>query len=103
VLLNDMRLAHIRNEMTPAGFGAQTGMTVMTAPLATLAILVTLWLVTIVMADMLNHGLSKVIAALKGRSALATAPAIRPIAIRVSQRSRPQRTLHVAPQLRAAA
>lgn len=75
----------------------------MTAPLATLAFLVTLWLVNLVLADMLNQGPSKVIAALKGRSPLATAPSIRPIAVRISQRSRVARTLHVAPQLRAAA
>ena len=79
----------------------------MTAPLATLAFLVTLWVVNLVLADLLNHELGKVIVALKGRSALATDPSIRPVAIRVSQRSRQQRALRAQPQfqlrLRAAA
>ena len=74
----------------------------MTAPLATLAFLVALWVVSLVLTDLLNQGLSKVIAALKGRSALATAPSIRPVAVRVSQRSR-QRALRAQPRLRAAA
>ena len=74
----------------------------MTAPLATLAFLVTLWVVNLVLADLLSDGLGKVIAALSGRSPLATAPRIRPIAGRVSQRSRP-RTLRAQPRLRAAA
>ena len=75
----------------------------MTAPLATLAFLVALWVVTLVIADLLNQSLSKVIAALKGRSVLATAPSIHPAAVRVSQRSRPQRALRARPRLRAAA
>src|SRR3990170_6908959 len=69
--------AHFRNEMTRNWFGAQTGMPVMTAPLATLAFLVTLWVVNLVLADLLSDGLGKVIAALKGHSPLAAAPAIR--------------------------
>ena len=89
--------------MTPEWFGAQTGMTDMTAPLATLAFLVTLWVVSLVLADLLNNGLGKVSAALKGRSPLATAPSIRPVAVRVSQRSRQQRALRAQPRLRAAA
>ena len=63
----------------------------MTAPLATLAFLITLWVVNLVLADLLSNGLGKIIAALKGQSVLATAPSIRPVAARVSQRSRPQR------------
>jgi len=89
--------------MTPAGLGAQTGMMIMLAPFATLAFLAILWLVTLVIADMLDQGFGKIVAALKGRSPLATAPSIRPIAVRVSQRSRARRTLHAQPQLRAAA
>jgi hypothetical protein len=73
----------------------------MTAPLATLAFLTVLWVVNLVVADLFNQGLGKAIAALKGRSPLVTAPNVRPVAMRVSQRSRPQRALHVAPQLRA--
>lgn len=75
----------------------------MLAPLATLAFLTALWLVGLVAADMHDQGMGKIIAALKGRSMLATIPMIRPIAVRVSQRSRPQRGLHAQPQLRAAA
>ena len=79
----------------------------MTAPLATLAFLITLWVVNLVLADLLSNGLGKIIAALKGQSLLATAPSIRPVAVRVSQRSRPQRALRAQPQfeptLRAAA
>jgi hypothetical protein len=74
-------------------------MPVMTAPLATLAFLVTLWVVNLVLADLLNNGLTKVIAALKGRSQLATAPGIRAVAVRVSQRSRQQRALRAQPRL----
>ena len=72
----------------------------MTAPLATLAFLVTLWVVNLVFADLLNDGLGKVIAALKGRSPLAAAPSIRPVAVRVSQCSRPQRALRAQPEFR---
>ena len=75
----------------------------MTAPLATLAFLAILWLVILVAADMLDRGIGTIAAALKGRSPLATAPSFRPIAVRVSQRSRPQRALHAQPRLRAAA
>ena len=74
----------------------------MTAALATLAFLVTLWVVNLILADVLNQGLGKAIAALKGRSPLATAPSLRPVAVRVSQRSR-QRALRAQPRLRAAA
>ena len=72
----------------------------MTAPLATLAFLVTLWVVNLVLANLLSDGLGKVIAALKGHSQLATARSIRPVAVRVSQRSRQQRALRAQPQFR---
>ena len=75
----------------------------MLAPLATLAFLVTLWVVKLVLANLLSDGLGKVIAALKGHSQLATARSIRPVAVRVSQRSRQQRALRAQPRLRAAA
>jgi hypothetical protein len=78
-------------------------MPVKTAPLATLAFLVTLWVVSLVLGDLLSEGLGKVIATLKGRSPLATTPNIRPVAVRVSQRSRQQRALRAQPRLRAAA
>ena len=72
----------------------------MTAPLATLAFLVTLWVVNLVLADLLSDGLGKISAALTGSSQLATAPSIRPVAVRISQRSRQQRALRAQPQLR---
>lgn len=76
---------------------------IMLAPLATLAFLATLWLVVMVAAEMLSQSGGKIVAALKGRSPLATPPSIRPIAVRVSQRSRLARALHAQPHLRAAA
>ena len=75
----------------------------MLAPLATLAFLATLWLVNIIVANMLDQGMGKIVAALKGRSVLATAPSFRPIAVRVSQRSRAARALYAQPEWRAAA
>ena len=75
----------------------------MLAPLATLAFLATIWLVVVIGAEMLGTSGRKVLMALKGRSLLATAPSIRPVAVRISQRARPQRALRAQPQYRAAA
>ena len=75
----------------------------MLAPLATLAFLVTIWLVATMAAEMLGGSGRKIMMALKGRSLLATTPDIRPVALRVSLRARPQRTLRAQPQFRAAA
>ena len=75
----------------------------MLAPLATLAFLATLWLVAVAVAGMLAESGGKIVAALNGLSPLASAPRIRPIAVRVSQRSRTQRALRAQPRLRAAA
>ena len=72
----------------------------MLAPLATLAFLVTLWLLAVIVLEMLGESGAKVLAALRGHSPLATAPTIRPVAGRVSQRSR-QRALRAQPQFRA--
>ena len=74
----------------------------MLAPIATLAVLTILWLLAMIVAEVLGVSGSKIAAALKGRSSLATAPAIAPVALRVSQRSR-QRALRAQPRLRAAA
>jgi len=74
----------------------------MLAPLATLAFLATLWLVAVMLAEMLGQS-GKVAAALKGRSRLATASDIRPIAMRISLRARSQRAWRAQPRLRAAA
>ena len=74
----------------------------MLAPLATLAFLAALWLLAMIIAEALGVSGAKITAALKGRSPLATVPAIAPVAVRVSQRSR-QRSLRAQPRLRAAA
>jgi len=75
----------------------------MLAPLATLAFLATIWLVVMIGAEMFGTSGRKVLMALRGRSLLATAPSVRPVAVRVSQRTRPQRALRAQPQYRAAA
>jgi hypothetical protein len=79
----------------------------MLAPLATLAFLAAIWLVVTRIADMLEQSGAKIAAALKGRSPLATAPSLRPVAVRVSQRARAERPLRAQPRfqvpLRAAA
>jgi len=74
----------------------------MLAPLATLAFLAALWLLAMIIVEMLGERGAKMAAALKGRSPLATVPSLRPVAVRVSQRSR-QRALRAQPRLRAAA
>ena len=75
----------------------------MIAALTTAAFLVTLWMIGIVAVSMLAESGTKIAAALKGRSLLATAPVEVPVAVRISQRSRLQRSVRVHPQLRAAA
>jgi hypothetical protein len=75
----------------------------MLAPLATLVFLATIWLVAAVIIEMLGTSGDKIASALKGRSRLATALSIRPVALRVSQRARRQRALRAQPQYRAAA
>ena len=75
----------------------------MLAPLATLAFLATLWLIAAVIIDMLGTSGGKIALAFRGRSPLATAPSIPPVAVRVSQRARPQRALRAPPRHRAAA
>ena len=75
----------------------------MLAPLATLAFLATIWLIVTIAAEMFGVSGRKVAMALKGHSLLATAPSLRPVPVRVSQRARAQRTLRAQPQYRAAA
>ena len=71
----------------------------MVAALATLAFLATFWLANVILADMLERGLGKMVAALKGQSSLAVAPSLPPVAARISQRSRPERALRAQPRL----
>ena len=75
----------------------------MLAPLATLAALTVLWLVMMVVAELLDQRIDRIVAALKGRSALAMTIDMRPSVTRVSQRSRPQPAARAQPRLRAAA
>ena len=75
----------------------------MLAPLATLAFLAMLWLLVTIGTAMFSIGRRKIAMAFNGRSMLASEPAIRPIAVRVSPRARPQRMWRAQPRLRAAA
>ena len=75
----------------------------MLAPFATLTFLIALWLVGFATTELLGQSRAKILAALSGRSMLAVANAIRPVEVRVSQRSRPQPVLHIQPELRVAA
>jgi hypothetical protein len=76
----------------------------MLAPLATLAFLAVILLVFAIGAEMIGASGRKMLMALKGQSLLASEPAVRPIAMRISPRARPQqRTLRAQPRLRAAA
>jgi len=74
----------------------------MLAAVATLAFLTTIWLALLVGALMLTGNRSKILAALKGQSLLATQQQFVP-AVRLSQRSRQPRPLRARPKLRAAA
>ena len=75
----------------------------MLTPLATLAALTVLWLVTMVVAELLDQRIDRIVAALKGRSGLARTIDMRTTVMRVSQRSRPQPAVRAQPRLRAAA
>ena len=89
--------------MTRRGFALkQRKNKAMLAPLATLVFLATIWLAVTIGAEMLGTSGRKIMLALKGRSPLAE-PSVRPLALRVSLRARPQRTLRAQPRFRAAA
>jgi hypothetical protein len=89
--------------MTSDGLGAQTGNKIMLAPLATLAFLIALWLVSFVTSDLFGQSRAKILAALHGRSMLSAAMATPRVVVRISSRGRPPRTLHAQPELRVAA
>jgi len=72
----------------------------MTFALATLVFLVTLWLLAVLAAQVLEESGGKILAALKGHS---TQPALRTVAVRVRHAPRQQRPLRASPRLRAAA
>ena len=75
----------------------------MIAALSTLSVLVLLWVIVAVSAEMLDESGGKVLAALRGRSQLAMAPVVRPINWKVSARARTTRPMRARPTLRAAA
>jgi hypothetical protein len=76
----------------------------MLAPLATIAFLFGLWLAVVAIARTLEHTGSTIMAALAGKSPLATAKSIE-VPVRVSNRAgaRQQRPMRATPTLRAAA
>jgi hypothetical protein len=76
----------------------------MLAPLATIAFLSVLWLAFVAVARMFEHSGPAILAALHGRSPLATAHGAE-VPARVSHRggARLQPTLRATPRLRAAA
>jgi len=75
----------------------------MIAALSTLAVLGLLLVITLTGLAMLEESGCKVLAALKGRSLLATAPIVQPISWKVSPRVRTARPMRARPTLRAAA
>jgi hypothetical protein len=77
---------------------------IMIAPLATIVSLSVLWLAIVAVARTLEHSGATIMAALAGRSPLATARSVE-VPVRVSNRAaaRQQRPLRATPTLRAAA
>ena len=71
----------------------------MIAPLATLAFIATLWLLTVVSAAVLEQSGAKIVAALKGKP-VRSSVSLTPVRVRARLRSRPMRA---AAQWRAAA
>ena len=77
----------------------------MLAPLATLAFLITLWVVAKIMLELADGSGAKILAALRGNSMLAQPPqSVRPISVRFQPRAELVcRLVHVQPEWRAAA
>ena len=75
----------------------------MTAALATIAFLATLWLLAFVAEIVMAESWAKIVAALKGQSILATAPQGRQLSWKAAPRVRSARPVHARPTLRAAA
>ena len=75
----------------------------MIAALATAAFLATLWLLAMIGLAMFDESCAKIVAALKGRSPLAMAPAVKSVSWKISPRVRARQPLRVRPTLRAAA
>jgi len=75
----------------------------MIAALATVAFLATLWLLAMIGLATFDESGAKIVAALKGQSPLAMAPAVRSVTWKVTSRARARQPLRARPQLRAAA
>ena len=77
----------------------------MLAPFATLAFLTALWLVAKLMLDLAGEDGRKIVAALVGRSMVASPPqSLRPVSARFQPRAGSvRRPLHATPEWRAAA
>ncbi|MEO5772754.1 MAG: hypothetical protein ABIQ32_01370 [Sphingomicrobium sp.] len=76
----------------------------MITALATLAFLATLWLVVVAAAQTFAESGSRIMAAIKGQSALAVPVHRSAVPVRLSQRSiKPRRAMRAQPKLRAAA
>ena len=77
----------------------------MIAPLATLAFLVTMWLVVRVALDLAEGSGARIVAALRGQSMIALPPqSVRPFSVRVQPRAESVRRLvRAQPEWRAAA
>lgn len=77
----------------------------MIAPLATLAFLVTMWLVVRIALDLADGSGTKIIAALRGQSMIALPPqSVRPFSVRFQPRAESVRRLvRAQPEWRAAA
>ena len=76
----------------------------MTAAFGTLAFLVTLWLLVVVVAAILEGSGAKIAAALKGQSLTGQSPALVPVRVRTHSRmNAPQAPMRAEPRQRAAA
>ena len=91
--------------MTVSGWDENDRETLMIAPLATLAFLVTLWLVVRLALDIAEGSGARILAALRGQSMLALPPqSVRPISVRFQPRAESvRRPVHAQPEWRAAA
>ena len=91
--------------MTDPGWDENDRETVMIAPLATLAFLVTFWLVARIALELADGSGAKMLAALRGQSMLALPPqTLKPISVRFQPRAvEVRRPVRVQPEWRAAA
>ena len=91
--------------MTVSGWALNDREMLMLAPFATLAFLVTFWMLARILLEMSDGAGAKVIAALRGQSMMAQPPqSVRQVTVRFRPRSESvRRPVHVQPEWRAAA